>query len=103
MVHEITTANFDELVLNNTKPVMVDFWASWCGPCKMMGPVVDSLADDLADQIVVGKINVDEQPALAQKYGVMSIPTISLFENGKVKNSSLGFVSKEKLRAALGI
>ena len=103
MVHEITAANFDELVVNSTKPVLVDFWASWCGPCKMMGPVVDTIAEEQADKLVVGKINVDEQPALAQRFGVMSIPTILLFKDGKQAASSLGFMAKEKLLAALGL
>ncbi|MCI6640867.1 MAG: thioredoxin [Pygmaiobacter massiliensis] len=103
MVHEITAANFDTLVLQNEKPVLVDFWASWCGPCKMMGPVVDNLADEMADKLVVGKINVDEQPALAQKFGVMSIPTLALFQNGKLQKTALGFMPKQKLLEALGL
>lgn len=103
MVHEITAANFDELVVNSSKPVLVDFWASWCGPCKMMSPVVDAIAEEKADHLVVGKINVDEQPALAQRFGVMSIPTILLFKDGKQVASSLGFMAKEKLLAALGL
>ena len=103
MVHEITAANFDTLVLQNEKPVLVDFWASWCGPCKMMGPVVDNLADEMADKLVVGKINVDEQPALAQKFGVMSIPTLALFQNGKLQKTALGFMPKQKLLEVLGL
>lgn len=103
MVHEITAANFDTLVLQNEKPVLVDFWASWCGPCKMMSPVVDNLADEMADKLVVGKINVDEQPALAQKFGVMSIPTLALFQNGKLQKTALGFMPKQKLLEALGL
>ena len=103
MVHEITAANFDTLVLQNEKPVLVDFWASWCGPCKMMGPVVDNLADEMADKLVVGKINVDEQPDLAQKFGVMSIPTLALFQNGKLQKTALGFMPKQKLLEALGL
>lgn len=103
MVHEITAANFDELVVHSSKPVMVDFWASWCGPCKMMSPIVDTVAEEKADALVVGKINVDEQPELAQKFGVMSIPTIMLFKDGKVAKSSLGFVPKQSLLEALGL
>lgn len=103
MVHEITATNFEELVLKSTKPVVVDFWASWCGPCKMMSPVVDTIAEEQKDKLVVGKINVDEQQALAQRFGVMSIPTILLFKDGKQVASSLGFMSKEKLLAALGL
>lgn len=103
MVHEITAANFDELVLHNTKPVLVDFWATWCGPCKMMGPVVDTVAEELADRLVVGKINVDEQPALAQKFGVMSIPTLALFRDGRLEKTTLGFMPKQKLMESLGL
>lgn len=103
MVHEITTANFEQLVVNSTKPVMVDFWASWCGPCKMMSPVVDTVAEEKADTLVVGKVNVDEQPELAQKFGVMSIPTIILFKDGQAVKSSLGFVPKQNLLQALGL
>ena len=79
----ITNANFESEVLQSEKPVLVDFWASWCGPCKMMSPVVDEIAEELGS-IKVGKINVDDQPQLAQKFGVMSIPTLILFKNGAV-------------------
>lgn len=103
MAIEITKENFEQVVLGSDKPVLVDFWASWCGPCKMMSPVIDQLAEELAGRAVVGKINVDEQQELAVRYGVMSIPTIVLFRGGKEDKRSVGFVPKEKLLANLGL
>jgi len=92
----VTTENFDEVVGKAEKPVLVDFWATWCGPCKMLSPVVDELAGE-RDDIVVGKVNVDEQPELAAKFGVMSIPTIVAFKGGEEVNRSVGVVPKESL------
>lgn len=103
MAIEITKENFEQIVLNSDKPVLVDFWASWCGPCKMMSPVIDQLADELAGRVVVGKINVDEQQELAVQYGVMSIPTVVLFRGGKEDKRSVGFVPKAKLLAGMGL
>ena len=103
MAIEITKENFEQVVLNSDKPVLVDFWASWCGPCKMMSPVIDQLAEELAGKVVVGKINVDEQQELAMQYGVMSIPTVVLFRAGKEDKRSVGFVPKAKLLAGLGL
>ena len=103
MAIEITKENFEQVVLNSDKPVIVDFWATWCGPCKMMGPVIDQLSDELAGSAVVGKINVDEQQELAVRYGVMSIPTVVLFRGGKEERRSVGFVPKAKLLAGLGL
>jgi len=97
----ITEQNFETEVLKADKPVMVDFWASWCGPCKMLAPTVAQIAEERAGQIVVGKVNVDEQPGLAQKFGIMSIPTVLVFKNGEVTGSSLGYVPKENLEALL--
>ena len=96
MAIEITTDNFEEVVLKNEKPVLVDFWASWCGPCKMLAPVVEEFADEQAD-VVVGKINVDEHPLLASKYGIMTIPTLMLFKNGEMVNKSIGVIPKDAL------
>lgn len=93
---EITQANFEEEVLKADKPVLIDFWASWCGPCKMLSPVVDELAGELED-VKVGKINVDEQRELGQKYNVMSIPTLLVFKNGKVSATSVGVKSKAEI------
>ena len=84
----ITKENFESEVLNSDKPVLVDFWAVWCGPCQMLSPVVDQIAEE-NDAVKVGKVNVDEQPELAMKFGVMSIPTLISFRDGKVTNKSV--------------
>ena len=98
MVITLTEANFEEQVLKNTKPVIVDFWATWCGPCKMLGPVIETIAEENADSIVVGKVDVDANNML-----VMSIPTVILFKNGEPAGKSLGFVPKQKLMSNLGL
>ena len=95
-VSNLTTENFEEEVLNAKEPVLVDFWATWCGPCQTMGPVVDELAQELTD-VKVGKVNVDEQMELAREYKVMSIPTFLVFKDGKVAERTLGVQEKSEL------
>ena len=92
--------NFNQEVLNSDKPVLLDFWASWCGPCRMVSPIVDEIAAERSD-IKVGKINVDEQPELAMQFGVMSIPTLVVMKNGKVVNQATGARPKAQILAML--
>ncbi|MDD3345744.1 MAG: thioredoxin [Candidatus Omnitrophica bacterium] len=93
-----TDANFKKEVLESTQPVLVDFWASWCGPCKMIAPHVDELAKDYSGRVKIGKIDVDANPRIATEYGVMSIPTLIFFNGGKVINQVVGAVSKADLK-----
>lgn len=97
----ITKSNFESEVLSSDKPVLVDFWASWCGPCRMLAPVVAQIAD-ARDDVKIGKINVDEQPELAARYSVSSIPTVLVFKDGKVAASSVGYRPRPQIEALLG-
>ncbi|MCB0477919.1 MAG: thioredoxin [Crocinitomicaceae bacterium] len=105
MALEITEANFEELVMNSDKPVVIDFWAAWCGPCKMIGPVIEEMAGEYDGKAVIGKVDVDQNPSISQKFGVRNIPTVLFIKNGEVVDKSVGAVPKgqlvEKLEAQL--
>jgi thioredoxin 1 len=96
-----TAANFTEIVLNSEKPVLVDFWAEWCGPCRMVGPILDEIGEEYADKIEIVKVNVDEEPALAQQYGIISIPALQVFQGGQLVKQMVGAKPKPALLADL--
>ncbi len=98
----ITKDNFNNEVMNSDKPVLIDFWASWCGPCRMVSPIVDEISEEVPSVKVV-KINVDEQPELAQKYDIMSIPTLMVMKDGKIVSKSVGARSKQSLMEMLNV
>ena len=95
VVH-ITKSNFEELVLNNSKPVLLDFWATWCGPCRMVAPIVEEIAAERED-ILVGKINVDEEMELAVRFGIISIPTLVVMKSGEIANKAVGYMPKAEI------
>jgi thioredoxin 1 len=100
---KVNDGNFNREVMNADKPVLVDFWADWCGPCKMVAPVVESIAKEYGDQIKVAKLDVDENQSTAARYSVQSIPTMIVFENGKVKDKIVGYNPKGRLVKKLGL
>jgi thioredoxin 1 len=101
MALEITDANFEELVLKSDKPVLVDFWAEWCGPCRMLGPIVDEMHGEYEGKAIIGKVNVDENPNVASQFGIRNIPTIIFVKNGEVADKSVGAVPKNQLTTKL--
>ena len=101
MALELTDANFDEQVINSDKPVLVDFWAEWCGPCRMVGPVVEEISNEYDGKAVVGKVNVDNNPGISAKFGIRNIPTLLVFKNGEVVDKVVGAVAKAALTEKL--
>ena len=94
MAVEITDANFEEIVLKSDKPVLVDFWAEWCGPCRMLGPIIEDLSNDFADKAVIGKVDVDSSQQFAAQFGVRNIPTVLVFKDGEMVNRQVGVAQK---------
>ncbi|MFT4525456.1 MAG: thioredoxin 1, partial [Bacteroidia bacterium] len=101
MAIEITDANFEEIVMKSDKPVLLDFWAEWCGPCRMVGPIVEEISNDYDGKAVVGKVDVDSNPGISAKFGIRNIPTILFFKNGEVVDKQVGAVPKAALAEKL--
>ena len=101
MALEITDSTFEELVLKSDKPVMVDFWAEWCGPCRMVGPIIDEISNDFEGKAVVGKLDVDSNQEFASKYGVRNIPTVLLFKDGEMISRQVGVAPKQTYADAI--
>lgn len=94
----VTDATFEQEVLRNDKPVLVDFWATWCGPCRMVAPVVEQIASEYSEKLQVAKLDVDQNPDVAMKYGIMSIPTLMIFRDGKIAQRMVGYMPKETMK-----
>ncbi len=101
MAIEITDANFEELVVNSDKPVMIDFWAVWCGPCRMIAPIVEEMSGEYEGKAVIGKVDVDSNPNVAMKYGIRNIPTVLFVKNGEVADKQVGAAPKHIFTAKL--
>lgn len=102
-VIDLTDATFEEAVSSTAEPLVVDFWAEWCGPCKMIAPILDEIADEQGDSVKISKVNVDENPSIAQQFGVMSIPTILVFRNGELDKRIVGAKGKAQLLEEIGL
>ncbi len=98
---ELTEQDFDEKVLNSDQPALVDFWAEWCGPCHMIAPMIEEVAAEYKDKVMVGKLNVDQHPGIAARYGIRSIPSLLLFKDGQVSNQLVGAVPKAQIKEML--
>jgi thioredoxin 1 len=103
MTEAITTSQFDAEVLGSETPVIVDFWAEWCGPCRAVSPILEQIAEERADELRVVKVNIDEEPELQQRYGILSIPTIVLFKGGEPAAAAIGAQPKRMLEQSLGL
>ena len=101
MAVEITDDNFDEIVMKSDKPVVVDFWAEWCGPCRMIGPIIEEMHKEYEGKALIGKVDVDSNPGISAKFGVRNIPTILFIKNGEIADKSIGAVPKEQLTSKL--
>jgi thioredoxin 1 len=101
MAIEITDANFEELVVNSDKPVMIDFWAVWCGPCRMIAPIVEEMSHEYEGKAVIGKVDVDSNPEIANKYGIRNIPTVLFVKNGQVADKQVGAAPKQAFASKL--
>ena len=98
---QLTDATFDQDVLKSSTPVLVDYWAEWCGPCKMIAPLLDQIAEEFAGKVIIGKLNIDENPGIPPRYGIRGIPTLMLFKNGAIAATKVGALSKSQLTAFL--
>ena len=97
LIKHVSDASFEQDVLKSTKPVLVDFWAEWCGPCKQIGPVLEEISNELKDEVVIGKHNIDEEPNMPTKYGIRGIPTMLLFKDGQLKATKVGATTKSNI------
>ena len=101
VIVEVTDSNFDQLVLKSDKPVLIDFWAAWCGPCKALAPIVDEVAQSYSGKVTVGKMDVDKNAATPGRYGIRGIPTLLVFKGGQVQEQIVGYVARERIEQAL--